>query len=268
MKRVFEFNTYTDYLIVRLGSATANQTRKNLAEFIPVHPTYISQVLKGRSHLSLEQGESVNEFLQHTDDEGEFFLLLIMKDRAGTTKLRLRFSEKIKTFRNARINLKKQLDINSEVSREDQEHYYSTYLYSALHVLASIPAYETAENIAAVLHLPLAKIQEALDFLVHLNILKVKAGSYSDGVRSLHLGHDSPLITRMHTNWRLHMLQNIQHRSQSDLHYSACVSLSSEDVILLKESMMKHLKEYISVISKSKEEEAYVITFDFYSLLK
>ncbi len=77
---------------------------------------------------------------------------------------------------------------------------------------------------------------------------------------------DSELILKHHSNWRQHTISNLQFLDREDLHYSACLSLSTADVFKIKESILGNLKSNIDIISKSKEETAYVLCFDFYKL--
>lgn len=266
-KTIFEYDDYLKYLKDRLGSDnTRTGLKKGLAEAIRVHTTYVSQVMNGRADLSLEQAELANDFLNHTETEGEYFLLLLLKARAGTRKLKQRFENQIQLFRDKQLNIKQRLGNSEEISKEQRERYYSTYLYSALHVLMSIPGYSNAEKAAQHLNLPVPLVKEALEFLEEIGIVMRNGNDYRDGKTKIHLGNDTYLISKLHTNWRLHLLQNLQNMNREDVHYSGCVSLSFADVQLLKERMVEHLKGYVNVISASKEETAYVLSLDFYPL--
>ena len=62
-------------------------------------------------------------------------------------------------------------------------------------------------------------------------------------------------------------MHGLQFLDPDDLHYSACVSLTHNDAFKIKESMLHNLKQNVDVISKSAEEVAYVLSFDFYKLI-
>lgn len=265
---IWEFTKYRPYLTARLGeSGSRTGRRKELAAYIPVHTTLISQVLSERAELSLEQAERVNSFMQHTQDEGEYFLLLVMKDRAGSTELKNRFKKQIEKMRQARLKIADRVQAESEISKEDREKFYSTYIYGALHVLASIPNFQTVEQLASALHLPRPRTQEMVDFLLRLGVLKLEKGQLSPGSRHVHLGNDSDLILKHHSNWRLHTINHLQYIVPEDLHYSACASLSEKDAFAVKEKLLKTLSECLKTIAQSKEEAAYVLNFDFYRML-
>ncbi|MCC7404593.1 MAG: DUF4423 domain-containing protein [Bdellovibrionales bacterium] len=265
--RIWEHSNYRNYLSERLGGEGARTgLRKALAEAIPVHTTFVSQVLKGRAELSLEQAESVNTFLGHTDDEGEYFLLLLLWERAAHPHLKKRFAQKMQTMRAAHLEIKNRLEGHEEISTQDQERFYSSHLYGAIHVLSGIPEFQTVERLAEALKLSRPRTQELVDFLLRLKVLTEDNGRLKPGSQHLHLPGGSPLTLRHHINWRLHTVASLQFVNPDDLHYSGCVSLSQQDVIKVKEIILEALQRSVAVITASPEETAYVLAFDFYPL--
>lgn len=264
---IWDFTSYRDYLREKLGADGARTgQRKRLAEAIPVHTTFVSQVLKGRAEFSLEQSESINLFFGHTEDEGEYFILMVLKDRAGSSQLSARFERKLQAMRDARLNISKRLDANSQISVQDRERFYSSYVYGAVHVLTGIPQFKTPAALAEALRITRPQIQEIVEFMLRIGVLKEEAGALRPGSQHVHLGNDSELILKHHSNWRFHTLSNLQFLNRDDLHYSACLSLSREDAFRVKESMLANLKSNVEIISASPEEEAFVMSFDFYKL--
>ncbi|MGZ3712598.1 MAG: hypothetical protein ACXVBE_12620, partial [Bdellovibrionota bacterium] len=86
MTDLFDHRNYKEYVLEAL-SARPNKgrgLRLAMAESLACPVSHISQVLKGNSHFSMEQAEGVNAFLGHTEDEAQFFLLLLQFSRAGT----------------------------------------------------------------------------------------------------------------------------------------------------------------------------------------
>lgn len=266
--RIWDFTEYKPYLIAQLGGAhTRTGLRKELAEHIPVHTTFVSQVLKGKADFSLEQAEAINEFLEHTDDEAEYFILLLMKDRAGTRPLKVRFERKIKVMRDERLNIQKRIGTQETISDRDREKFYSTHYYGAIHVLTGIPDFRTVENLSVALRLSKPRVQEMVDFCLRIGILKEEKGNLFPGSQHIHLGNQTELVLKHHMNWRQHTIHGLQFLDPDDLHYSACVSLTHGDAFKIKESMLHNLKQNVDVISRSAEEVAYVLSFDFYKLI-
>ncbi|MCM2324803.1 MAG: hypothetical protein NDJ90_16205, partial [Oligoflexia bacterium] len=82
----------------------------------------------------------------------------------------------------------------------------------------------------------------------------------------IHLGNDSPLIGKLHANWRLHTLQSLDRKNPEDLHYSAAVTLSHADFTAVREILTRALLDTHKVIHPSKEERLCVMAMDFYEL--
>jgi uncharacterized protein (TIGR02147 family) len=265
--KIWEYNNYRDYLEDKLGSeGTRTGLRKQLAEYIPVHTTFVSQVLKNKAQFSLEQAEAINTFLDHSEDEGEFFLLLLLKDRAGNIKLKNRFENKIKQMRELHFNIKKRLKSSDDISQEDREKFYSSSIYGAIHVLASIPSYQNINALSEITRIPKNRIREIVDFLIYIKILNEVEDKITSTTNHVHLDNDSELILKHHSNWRQHTLNSLQFLDKDSLHYSACMSLSAADAVKVKESILENLKKNIDIVGKSKEETAFVLCLDFFKL--
>jgi len=85
---IYDFGDYKTYLHTKVGPRTTRKgIRGALARTLRCQPTYVSQVLYGRAHFSLEQAELVSDFFGHTSDERHYLILLLQKDRAGTKRL-------------------------------------------------------------------------------------------------------------------------------------------------------------------------------------
>lgn len=266
--RIWDFNQYKPFLIARLGGQQQRTgLRKRLAAHIPVHTTFISQVLKGRAEFSLEQAEAVTEFLELTDDEAEYFILLILKDRAGTPPLKKRFERKIKLMRDERLNIQKRIGAEDAITERDREKFYSTHYFGAIHVLTGIPEFRSVERLSEALRLSKPRVQEMVDFCLKIGVLKQEKGELKPGSQHIHIGNQTELVLKHHKNWRQHTIQGLQFLDPDDLHYSACVSLTYADAFKVKESMLHNLKENVEIISRSAEETAYVLSFDFYKLI-
>lgn len=266
---IWNFRSYRDYLLSKFDQeGSRSGLRKRLAEALPVHTTYVSQVLSGRADFSLEQGEVINSFFEHSEDEGEYFILLLLQDRAGTPKLRARFEKKIDALLEERTLIRKRLKAEGTISQEAREKFYSSTLYGAIHVLSALKDSNTVEALAEKLRQPRAKIQAMVDFMLGLGVIKEQRGHLAPGPRHVHLGGDSTLISKHHSNWRLHALGHLQFHDPNDLHYSACLTLSRKDVEKIRESILSNLKSNVDVISSSPEEVAYVMNIDFYKMVQ
>lgn len=264
---VFEFKHYRDYLLSCLGQqGTRTGRRQQAALAMGCHNTYLSQVMAGKIDLSLEHAESLNDFLEHSNEEAEFFILQVLLARAGSKKLQKRFEEKIKQLLSKRLVISERMGKLEQVSENDRERFYSHWIYSALHVLVSIPKFQTIEALSKALGYQEPSIRAELDFLRQIGIIKYEKSKYQIGPNSIHIAADSPFVTKHHLNWRYHTIQNLFNSVSEDLHFSSVVSLDINAVSQVRTILLKALEKNRSVIVDAKAETAYVMNFDFYKL--
>lgn len=267
--RLFEErNDYRDYLsaeLVRRAEGTRG-VKNRLAAAIGCQPGFLSQVLGKHSHFNLEHGEKANAFLEHTAEEAHYFLLLIQKTRAGTKSLERYFDQQLQEIVDKRLVLKNRFPSGAALSAEDQSRYYSAWYFGAIRVLLTIPSFRSKEAIARRLHLSHAKVTEVVDFLVSRGLAREEGGELLPTDLRMHLGNDSAMIAKHHSNWRARALVSLDQEREGDLHYSSVVSLSREDSLRLKEMTIAYLEKVKGVVRDSPAEELYSFSMDFFVL--
>lgn len=265
---IFDFREYKPFLIswIRSRPHKGHGSKAAMARAVGCQTAYISQVILGPAHLSAEQAEKLAQFFKFTEDETEYFLLLVQKDRAGTETLRIHCLRKIGKIQDHRAQLKSRIDPEVQLKSAAQVTYFSSWIYSAVHVLTTIPTFQTRERISSRLQLPLPVIDEVLKFLVASQLVKKDGGTLKPGMARLHLPHDSPLVGRHHINWRLQAIRDLEIRNDESLHYSSCVSISKKDAADIREQLLKMIERAKAQIKASPEEELYSLCLDFFEL--
>ena len=220
MKTVYQYRSYKNYLVDTLAARSRDvpAQRSKLARAMGCQTAYISQVLSGKAHLSLEQGEKANGYLGHSSNEGMYFLTLILFERAGTATLKKIFQTQLEALAEQQLHLGKRLKYKKSLSAQDQYTYYQSWEYAAIHVLVSIPQLCTKAAISDFLKVPASRVGEILEFLTRTGLVVEDGGCYSVGVRSVHIGSDSPNVSRHHLNWRLKAMNAINFLTVHDLH--------------------------------------------------
>ena len=268
-KHLFEYKHYKDYLLSRTGSKKQRRGIKTaMAQALRCQPTYVSQVLNGSADFSLEQAEILSRFLDHTKEERQFFMLLVQKDRAATKPLKVFFQEQIDLILAKRMVLVERLGSQTTLSKENQAFYYSTWHYAAIHIALTIAPLRTRSELAKFLQLPLKKVSEILEFLVSVGLARQEGETFAVGTSQIRLDNDSHNIIKHHMNWRQQAMDSLDREDLKDLHYSAVVSLSSQDAVKIKDKILDALKEHLAIIKESKEEELYCYCIDFFSMKK
>jgi uncharacterized protein (TIGR02147 family) len=268
-KYIFDYRHYKPYLLAVCGGKTMKRGLKaELAKAAECQPTYISQVLHGKAHLSPEQGERITRYLKLGKEESEYFLLLLHHDRAGTTELKSFYRTQIEERIVARMNVVNRLGPNNILTEEQHAIYYSSWHYAALHVALSVPELRTVEALARHFNLRRDRIEKVLQFLVEAGLANQTKNIYTIGAAEVLLGKHSPHIVKHHTHWRQQAIESLEEESASELHYSGVMTLAKNDVLKLKERMLEQIKNNVDLIRESKEEEVYVICMDLFTLNK
>lgn len=266
---VFDFTDYKAYLKQRLDDRSGGGgrgARARLSRHIGCQTAYTAQVLRGAAQFSLEQGESINEFLGHSNEESRFFLLLLQYARAGSARLRQRFEQEIQAVARSRLALKNRLGVRNELDERAHAIYYSAWYYAATHALVSIAGYQSPAKISRRLGISAGKAQAVLNFLLQTGLLVREGEGLKIGVARLHLPHDSPLIAKHHINWRLEAIRSLEQDRVESLHYSSAVSVSREDARRIRELLVKAVAQCKSVVKDSAEEELHALSLDFFEV--
>lgn len=264
---LFQYKDYKKYVNDRLDHGLKTRgVRTHLANAINCQTAYVSSVLRGDAHFTPEQGEAINTFFEHADLECDYFLILLQLQRAGTQGLKSRLQKNLNKILEARFTLNKRIDVSPVLSESDQIIYYSEWYYSAIHTLTSIPEFQTLESIATRLSLSKNTVTAALLFLKEVGLIAVSKNIYTIGPTRIHLGSDSPMISRHHNNWRMLTAQLLHKRSGTDIHYSSVVTMSHDDADKLREKILQFIANSKELIKKSKEEELFSLDLDFFKV--
>ncbi|OFZ54337.1 MAG: hypothetical protein A2428_17615 [Bdellovibrionales bacterium RIFOXYC1_FULL_54_43] len=263
---VFEYRSYKRYLNDCAHSAP-NQGRgfkAALAQSASCQSAYVSQVLNGDRHFNLEQAEGMNEFLGHSEDEAQFFLLLVMFERSATRALRERLQRKMQTYVERHQTLKDRLQAKETLSPEVQATYYGSWHCSAIHILLTIPQFRTKDVIAKALGLSSSFVADTLEFLVTAGLAKRVGNEFHPGEAYVFVGKDSPFILHHHGNWRHRAIESMAAKRADDIHYSTVMSISSEDAAQIRFLVLRAIEEIRAIRVPSKEEELHSMCLDLF----
>jgi uncharacterized protein (TIGR02147 family) len=267
---VFEYQDYKAYLNAWVASHTngSRGVKSRIAESARCHLAYISQVLSGTSHFNLEQADSLQGLLEHGEEEKNYFLLLVEFARAGTPSLGKHFERQIQKVLDQRVQLKNRFIDKKSLNVEDQAIYYSHWAYVAIHMAVLNPKYRTPGTIAKYFDLSVSKTAQILEFLTSVGLVKNQHGVFLPGEVRIHLGHDSPMISKHHTNWRIQAVRSLERETSQELHYSGVISVSFDNLPKIREAMIRALEEVRGIVKESKDETVYSYSVDLFGLGK
>lgn len=262
---LFDFWDYKDYLNHRADSAPRG-FKKRLAEFSGCQTAYISHVLNGHAHFNWEQAEAISNGLGHTDDEKEYFLLILNYSTAGTQSLKKFIKSRLEQIRERRLSIKDRVKVKDSLSREDQAKYYSAWYFASIHMMLTIPRFQNKEAIASYLKLNIKTVSTVIDFLISVGLVTKSGSKLSTGSNQIHLEKNSPLISKHHTNWRIAAIKSCENEVEDDLHFSSVFTLTEEDAHKIRSILVKSIEESVNIIKDAKEENIMAMTLDFFKV--
>lgn len=267
---IFEFLDYRTYLrkyiesLPRKGRGEINR----MANAIGVHPSLLSQVLADDKNLSLEQGQQATEYLGLSEQEKDYFMTMILYQRAGTHQLRTYYKGKLVKIKAKAHELIEKVKQDRRLSEEEKAIFFSHWHYNAIWLYTSIESGKTLEQIYQYFQLTRERTKQILDFLVETQLCIAESGFFRMGPQSLHLERTSPFIDRHHTNWRLRALELSDKLKSDELMYTGPISISKADFEVLCHRLKEFIKDYSETVMKSEAEDLACLNLDFFWIKK
>jgi uncharacterized protein (TIGR02147 family) len=270
MNSVFNFSDYRKYMVARFAEMPKRgygQARR-LADFLQVHTTLVSQVIKGRKTFTLEQAASACEFLALNDLETDYFLLLVQIDRAGSQALRRTLSRQLERLKAQSKELVNRLSSKGKLSEEERAIFYSDWAFSAIRQLTAIKGFQRLDVIADYVGLSHRRVREIIDFLLKVRLCVEKDGQLHIGPASTHVESSSAWVRLHHMNWREKSIEALSRDAPAKLHYSAPTTLSRADAEVVREMIVRFLESVDRVIEPSISESLYCLNVDWFELTR
>lgn len=266
---LFEFKNYKKYVINYISNLPRNGRgfRVEMAKILNCKTSFVSQVLNGQQDFNMEQAFALSELLKHGEFESRYFLILVQEARASTKALKDYFKKEADQIRTEALRLKNRLDAKSLSSKEDEFKYFSNADYSYVHILTTIPNFQTKEAILNKLKINPKRLESILNYLMSLGFVVYKNGKYLPGPSIIHLPDDASIISTHHTNWRVQAIKGCQSPQPKDMHYSSVISIAEEDFEKIKSMLVKNLEDCRKIINASECEKPFSLCIDFYELI-
>jgi uncharacterized protein (TIGR02147 family) len=255
--RIFEHDDYKIWLLKSLNEAS--QTKRGqqsaLAEAMQCRPSYLSRVLSDeKTHLSLEQAESVSRFFTLDHLERAYLIALVGEKRAANDELKKYWQEAIVGTRNEYLQLAHRVKLESHLSSEQMQVYYSSWHYIAIHMGVTVPTLQTIDELANYFQIAKVRVIECLHFLSAVGLVNKDDGKYTIGKKQLHLDKNSTLIALHHTSLKLRSMEMVRNVKKNNLHYSSVVSISKRDFDNIRDILLSAIEATRKTVEKSSEE--------------
>lgn len=259
---VFEFVDYRVYLqkAVELGGWGA-LTR--MAKAADCQRSYLSRVLKGTVHLTPDHAYKLSQHLKLPSPETEYFLTIVEQARASSSRYRDFLGSKIGRLRQANEKLDERLSRKETVSEAGAVNYYSSWQWSAIHILLTIPGFSDPRSISQRLSIPEALVLSILRDLKKMGLVSFRNGKWQRISGDIHLPRESPLVSLHHGNWRQRAVLDSQ-QSKESIHYTAIHSMSTRAFLELKKELLASIDRSAEISGPSPCEELVCMALDFF----
>lgn len=261
---VFEFTNYKEFLRSRLKDSWGLITK--VAEASGCQRAYLSRVLTDTVHLTPDQAFNIAKVFALSPLESEYFMALVEYARAGSDSYREFMEKKIVGLRRQQQNLSRKIRYENNSTLEVQSKYYSSWHWSAIHVLVSIPQFQYPEAIAVKLQLPISLVHATLEELAKNGFVRSERGRWIHSSGTLHLAKESPFITYHHNNWRTRAVQDAQTKGTENIHFTIVQAMSREAISEIKKLVLDFVDETARVAGPSESEEVMCMNLDFFAV--
>ncbi len=266
--KIFEFDCYKAFVTQRI-QAMPSEGRgqyKRLAEHINVHTSFISQVFRGDKHLTLEQGYLLADSFGLDEEETDYLLTCIVRDRAGTQAMRRFYDRKLKAMRSKWERPSSRVKPQATLQEEDKSEFYSQWYVSAIRLLTSIEKYQSPEAVGAQLNLSPRLVGEVVRFLLSRGLCELKDGRLVMKVARTHVPADSPHVLRHHLNWRVKALECLPRQKEPFISFTCPFTAGEADRQKLRRLTSQFIGEFSRIVDESPAEELSCLNLDWFKV--
>jgi len=269
MQPIYLFSDYRKFLKDTIASrpAKGRGELQRIAKFAGIHSSILSQVFQGKRELTSEQAASVAHYLELSEPETTYFLLLTQSARAGTERLRKIVRKQLDELKAAQTQIASRVKSTRSLSHEEKAIFYSSWFYSAIRVLSALPEFTTKEALRKKVRLSPEKFRGVLGFLLENGLCLEENGKISPGPLWTHLEGDSPLVARHHANWRIKAME--KHPSMDnaqELAFTSPMALSKSDAQKIRARLVDSIDQICKIAAPSESEAVYFLNVDWLEL--
>lgn len=263
---VFSFKSYKSVMAEWLTGKEQRGQLSRAAEFMNCQRSFLSRVITEEMHLTPDQAFKLVKFWKLGHDEAEYFQLLVSFERAGDPEYRESLKLKVADLKKKYESIQERTQRKNLTIESLHTHYFSNWVWTALHFLVAVPEYQTAEALADRLGL---KKDIVLMYLKQLEaqglVVQVKnKWNYRSG--EFHVPKDSPLVVLHHQNWRGRAVLDSQEFNNSSVHFTGVLTMSRSDIEKVKSLLLDFISEANRIAAPSSPEDAVALTCDLFKI--
>jgi transcriptional regulator with XRE-family HTH domain len=266
MSDIFNIRAYQDVIRFQLERSTLSKGAKTrLAEVAGVQPAYLSQVLSGSTHLSLDQAANMADYWDFSDSETDYFLDLVALARAGSPHLKKRLHRRITELKEA-AEQNPFISDSRGIEWELASTYYSDPIFSAIHLNLRIEKLQTIDSLAEHLSLPKSQLRALLNKMLAHGLVTHSLDRWLPVERNLHAEPDSIFAKMHHRNWHIKAIDQLTSPRPEDLFYTAVHTLSNDDFVKIADVLLTTIRKARKTVVPSADETGAALSISWFKI--
>ncbi len=262
LAEIYAHENYRTYVSTVLDSDHYGRgTRLKLAKFLDCQPSFISQVLSGRNELSLEHAHKMNLFFNHSNEESQYFINMVLLAKAGTFELQKFLREQLRNLRESQMQIHKVIE-SRELHRDDLLYYYSNWLCISAHMLVTIPHFRDPAALKEKLGANETEFAETVNFLTRTGLIKARDGRFEVGEAHVHLKKTSPYAQSASVMTRLKVLDRLKLSDPRAMNFTANFTISKKAYDALRKTILDFVVQLDEHIKSEQPEEFCTLVLD------
>ena len=267
---IFKYKDYRDVINEVLLEGKTKRPKgviQRLAKVLRCHPTLISQVLREKSEFTVDQGVLFCEFARFNKAEMEYFLDLLLFQRAATQKAKGFFSKRLEDKVAERKSIESRLQTQQSLQEEHKRFYYSSWMPPSIHICCQLPSGQSLRTIAKGFGISEQDAKYFLSNLTDAGILSREGELYKSMLDHVHIPSSESISSVAHSTWRVKTLAKLQgQRKDEDLHFSSVFAASTEALDKIRVMILDQIQELQKESRSEENHEVYLFTTDFYKI--
>lgn len=266
---VFDYTDYKKFTndFIKLRAHNGRGQYLKLSKVLSVHTTMISHIFKGDKDLTPEHAVKVCSFLGLNELEREYFMTLVQRARAGSSELRTFYNKQIDGLMERSKKVGERLQTKHKLSESDKAMFYSSWFYSAIRILTSIPAYQSKDKILNIINLPNETTSNAIEFLLKTGLCVMDGEKLKNGPAHTHVDQNSPLVYKHHLNWRLKAFERHERLLPEELMFTAPLSIGQKDIEKVRSKILNFIQEVKAIVDETDPDKMCCLNIDWFKII-
>lgn len=267
---IFDFEEYKKFVLKVLKTYPNHGYGQfsKIAQKLNIHTSLVSQVFQGDKHLSFEQACDLCQFFGLTELETDYFVALVLKERAGNEAARKKCAKDLEKIKSKAAHLEERISNDVILNDADSATFFSHWSYTAIKLLVSLVQDGQPSIIAKKLNLPLESVNKVIEFLTQTQLCLYKDGKLTQGPSKLHIAADSPFVSRHHLNWRIKALDKIGYLKPDEFSFTMPTNVSLKDAAIIRQQLIEIVDQTVKVVDNSKPEAMFCLNLDWFHVLE